>query len=131
MNPYAYIREQVILAIGTLVETGVVPNDMDFTNLTVEMPRDPTHGDMATNAALILTKQARMKPHEIATPLAAHLAELTEVTAANIAGPGFINLRLSDEFWRSQLADVLAAGPAYGNSNIASGAKINVEYVFD
>ncbi len=129
MNPYAYIREQVILAIGALAETGVVPNDMDFTNLTVEVPRDPTHGDMATNAALILTKQARMKPREIASPLAAHLAELTEVMAANIAGPGFINLRLSDEFWRSQLADVLAAGPAYGNSNIANGAKINVEYV--
>ncbi len=129
MNPYDYIREQVILAIGALADTGVVPTDMDFANLTVEVPRDPTHGDMATNAALILTKQARMKPREIAGPLAAHLAELTEVMAANIAGPGFVNLRLSDEFWRSQLADVLAAGPAYGNSNIAGGTKINVEYV--
>ncbi|SVD62199.1 uncharacterized protein METZ01_LOCUS415053, partial [marine metagenome] len=129
MNPYDYIREQVILAIGVLAETGVVPTDMDFTNLTVEVPRDPTHGDMATNAALILTKQARMKPREIAGPLAAYLAELTEVIAANIAGPGFVNLRLSDEFWRLQLADVLAAGSAYGNSNIAGGTKINVEYV--
>jgi arginyl-tRNA synthetase len=70
-----------------------------------------------------------MKPRDIAEPLAARLAELADVTAADIAGPGFINLRLSDAFWRARLGDVLAAGPAYGDSNAAAGARINVEYV--
>ena len=129
VNPYAYIREQVIAAIAALAEQGVLPKDMDFANLAVEAPRDPSHGDVATNAAMVLTKQARMKPRDIAEPLAARLGELDEVTAADIAGPGFINLRLSDEFWRARLGEVLAAGPDYGSSNIAAGARINVEYV--
>ncbi len=128
-NPYAYIREQVIAAIAALAEQGVLPGDMDLANLAVEAPRDPSHGDVATNAALVLTKQAHMKPRDIAEPLAARLAELADVTAADIAGPGFINLRLSDAFWRARLGDVLAAGPAYGDSNAAAGARINVEYV--
>ena len=128
-NPYAYIREQVIAAIAALAEQSVLPGDMDFANLAVEAPRDPSHGDVATNAALVLTKQARMKPRDIADPLAARLADLADVTAVDIAGPGFINLRLSDAFWRARLGDVLTAGPAYGDSKAANGAKINVEYV--
>ena len=129
MNPYAYIRAQVIEMIGGLADDGVVPAGMDFANLAVEAPRDPSHGDVATNAALVLTKQARMKPRDIAAPLAERLAGLEAVTAADIAGPGFINLRLADDFWRDRLGDVLAAGPAYGDSDIAAGTKINVEYV--
>jgi arginyl-tRNA synthetase len=102
---------------------------MDFANLAVEAPRDPSHGDVATNAALVLTKQAKMKPRDIAAPLAERLAGLEVVEAADIAGPGFINLRLSDDFWRARLGDVLRAGTAYGDSRIAAGEKINVEYV--
>ncbi len=75
MNPYAYIREQVIAMVGALADDGVLPAGMDFANLAVEAPRDPSHGDVATNAALVLTKQARMKPRDIATPLAERLAE--------------------------------------------------------
>lgn len=129
MNPYAYIREQVIASIAALAETGVLPSGMDLGNLAVEAPRDPSHGDVATNAALVLTKQAKMKPRDIAGPLAERLLAVKDVTAAEIAGPGFINLRLCDDFWRARLADVLAAGTAYGDSNVADGAKINVEYV--
>ena len=129
MNPYTYIREQVIIAIGALADSNFVPGDLDFTNLTIEAPRDPAHGDLATNAALILTKQVGLKPRDIAEFLITHLENLSEVTAANIAGPGFINLHLSDNFWRSQLTDVLIAGTSYGNSNLADGAKINIEYV--
>ncbi|MBT4491330.1 MAG: arginine--tRNA ligase [Rhodospirillaceae bacterium] len=129
MNPYAYIRKQVVAMVGGLADDGIVPAGMDFANLAVEAPRDPSHGDVATNAALVLTKQARMKPRDIATPLAERLAGLEHVTAAEIAGPGFINLRLSDAFWRARLGDVLAAGPSYGDQDVAGGAKVNVEYV--
>lgn len=129
MNPFNYIREQVIIAIGTLATSNFLPGDLDITNLTIESPRDPGHGDLATNAALILTKQAGMKPREIAESLIAYLTNLSEVTSADIAGPGFINLRLSDEFWRSQLADVLMTGTSYGNSKLGGGAKINIEYI--
>ncbi|MDP6690251.1 MAG: arginine--tRNA ligase [Alphaproteobacteria bacterium] len=129
MNPYAYIREQVIAMAGAMADEGVLPAGMDFANLAVEAPRDPSHGDVATNAALVLTKQAKMKPRDIAAPLAERLAGLEVVEAADIAGPGFINLRLSDDFWRARLGDVLRAGTAYGDSRIAAGEKINVEYV--
>ncbi|HJM94085.1 MAG: arginine--tRNA ligase [Alphaproteobacteria bacterium] len=129
MNPYAYIREQVVTTVGALADDGVLPAGMDFANLAVETPRDPSHGDVATNAALVLTKQAKMKPRDIATPLAERLANLEVVEAAEIAGPGFINLRLSDNFWRQRLVEVLVAGNAYGDSQLAGGEKINVEYV--
>ena len=129
MNPYAYIREQVIAMVGAMADDGILPAGLDVSHLAVEAPRDPSHGDMATNAALVLTKQAGMKPRDIAAPLAERLAGLDQVAAVDIAGPGFINLRLSDEFWRARLGDVLAAGAAYGDSNMAAGEKINVEYV--
>ncbi|MDP6874171.1 MAG: arginine--tRNA ligase [Alphaproteobacteria bacterium] len=129
MNPYAYIREQVIAMAGAMADDCILPAGMDFANLAVEAPRDPSHGDVATNAALVLTKQAKMKPRDIAAPLAERLAGLEVVEAADIAGPGFINLRLSDDFWRARLGDVLRAGTAYGDSRIAAGEKINVEYV--
>ena len=129
MNPYAYIREQVIAVVGALTDDGILPAGLDVSHLAVEVPRDSAHGDVATNAALVLTKQVGMKPRDIAAPLAERLAELDQVTGAEIAGPGFINLRLSDNFWRARLSDVLAAGPAYGDGNVAAGEKINIEYV--
>jgi len=129
MNPYAYIREQVVAMIDVLADDGILPAGMDFANLAVEAPRDPSHGDVATNAALVLTKQAKMKPRDIAAPLAGRLAGLEVVEAAEIAGPGFINLRLADDFWRERLKDVLGTGTAYGDSQLAAGEKINVEYV--
>ena len=121
MNPYAYIREQVVAMIDVLADDGILPAGMDFANLAVEAPRDPSHGDVATNAALVLTKQAKMKPRDIAAPLAGRLAGLEVVEAAEIAGPGFINLRLADDFWRERLKDVLGTGTAYGDSQLAAG----------
>ncbi len=129
MNPFTYIREQVIAMVGSLADDGVLPAGLDLSNLAVEAPRDSSHGDVATNAALVLTKQAGMKPRDIAAALAERLAGLGEVAAAEIAGPGFINLRLSAEFWRARLGDVLRSGIAYGDSQMAAGEKINIEYV--
>ena len=85
MNPYAFIREQVIVAVGALADGGVLPGGLDFATLAVEAPRDPSHGDVATNAALVLTKQAGMKPRDIAAPLAERLAALAEALDAVIA----------------------------------------------
>ncbi len=129
MNPYAYIREQVIAMVGDLADDGILPAGLDLSSLAVEPPRDPSHGDVATNAAMVLTKQAGMKPRDIAVPLAGRLLTLDQVEAAEVAGPGFINLRLSNDFWRARLGDVLAAGVAYGDSRFAAGEKINIEYV--
>jgi len=129
MNPYAYIREQVIAMVGDLADDGILPAGLDLSSLAVEPPRDPSHGDVATNAAMVLTKQAGMKPRDIAVPLAGRLLTLDQVEAAEVAGPGFINLRLWNDFWRARLGDVLAAGVAYGDSRFAAGEKINIEYV--
>ena len=86
MNLFAEIRHLIIATLEQMVAQEALPATLNFDPITAEPPRDAAHGDMATNAALILTKQARMKPREIASPLAAHLAELTEVMTANIAG---------------------------------------------
>ena len=129
MNPYTYIREQVIIAIGLLTVSNSSTSKLDYTNLTIEAPRDPTHGDLATNAALILNKQVGIKPRDLAESLVAYLVKLPEVTTANIAGPGFINLGLSDDFWRAQLIDILLTGSSYGDSDMAAGTRINIEYV--
>ncbi|MDP6345242.1 MAG: arginine--tRNA ligase, partial [Alphaproteobacteria bacterium] len=129
MNPYADIREQVIALIEGLSADGTLAGELDCAGVTVEAPRDPSHGDMATNAALVLAKQARMKPRDIAEPLAAGLAALDAVEAAEVAGPGFINLRLSDGFWRGCLLQVLDAGTTYGDSSLGAGRPVNVEYI--
>jgi len=95
----------------------------------VEAPRDVTHGDLATNAAMVLSKPAGMKPRDLAELLVPKLIAHHEVLGAEIAGPGFINLRLTEAFWRDRLKDVLIAGPAYGESDEGKGKRVNVEYV--
>jgi arginyl-tRNA synthetase len=95
----------------------------------VEPPRDPAHGDLSTNAALVLSKDAGLKPRDFAQHLANGLAKLPSVTEATVAGPGFVNLRLKDDIWREQLRGVLAAGTAYGDSGLGQSEKVNVEYV--
>ena len=97
--------------------------------VTVEPPRDTSHGDVATNAAMVVAKPAGMKPRDVADMLAERLGEHPEVAAVTVAGPGFVNLRLVDEFWRAQLREVLSAGADYGSSDIGAGAAVNVEYV--
>ncbi len=102
---------------------------LDRKNVTVEPPRDPSHGDMATNAAMVLAKPAGMNPRALADLLVAQLAALDEVAAAEIAGPGFINLRLSDDAWRRELALIHDEGARYGRSVMGAGRTVNIEYV--
>lgn len=125
MNLFKYFREEIIAALARLD----LPAGLDTGKVTAEPPREEAHGDVATNAAMVLSKAAGMKPRDLAEKLAEQLRAHPAVTAVEIAGPGFINLRLVDSFWAERLADVLRAGPAYGDSDMGGGRPVNVEYV--
>lgn len=128
MNLYETMLGRVREALARLAERGELPRDLDTSRVVVEPPRDPAHGQMATNAALVLTKQARRKPLEIARLLAAELASLPEVERAEAAPPGFVNLVLADDLWREQIRTVLQHGPDYGRCDLGRGERVNVEY---
>ncbi len=129
MNVFRHFERTVIGALHRLARDGALPAGLALDRVAVEPPRAASHGDVATNAALVLAKQAAMTPRAIAELLAPVLADDPSVSAAEIAGPGFINLRLADDYWRARLAEILLAGVAYGNSEIGAGEKVNVEFV--
>ena len=129
MNIFNEIRARVIAALESQAEAGALPDGLDHRRVIVEPPRDASHGDMATNAAMVLAKPAGMKPRDIADGLAAALLQDAAVQTAEVAGPGFINLRLDPALWQRCLGDVLAEGPGYGGSVSGGGEKVNVEYV--
>ena len=128
MNLFADIRELVVASLTSLAEAGSLPADLDFGNVAVEPPRDAAHGDMATNAAMALAKPAKMKPRDIAGLLAPLLEADDRVVGADIAGPGFINLRLDPAIWLTVIAEALAKGADFGRSE-SNGKRVNVEYV--
>lgn len=130
MNLFQHFQAEVTRQIDALIVEGALPAGLDTTRLTVEPPRDTSHGDITTNAAMVLAKPAGMKPRDIADKLAAKLDALPEVTETAVAGPGFINMRLADDFWHARLAEILTTGTAYGDSDFGKAAgKVNVEYV--
>ncbi|WP_299473737.1 arginine--tRNA ligase [uncultured Paracoccus sp.] len=129
MNLFADIRAVVTGAIDRMMAAGELPLGLDLKNVTVEPPRDAAHGDMATNAAMVLAKPAQMKPRDIAEKLAAHLTGDARITSAEVAGPGFINLRLDPSVWQGVIRGALAAPEGYGRSDLGQGIKINVEFV--
>jgi arginyl-tRNA synthetase len=129
MNLFTDIRTLVIASLDAMVSEGALPEGLDFRNVAVEPPRDAAHGDMATNAAMVLAKPAKMKPRDIADTLAAKLAADPRITNAEVAGPGFLNLRLSDDVWQQVVRGVLAAGTDFGRSAMGQDKKVNVEYV--
>ncbi len=129
MTLYTRFAAHVAAALDTLVAAGTLPADLDRRNVTVEPPRDVTHGDLATNAAMVLAKPAKTNPRTLAEALAAELGTLDEVAEATVAGPGFINLRLTDAAWRDELTQIAAAGDDYGRSTSGKGVRVNVEYV--
>ena len=129
MNIFADIRETVIAALEAMVQAGDLPEGLNFAPITTEPPRDAAHGDMATNAAMVLAKPAKMKPRDIAEALAAKLAEDDRITSAEVAGPGFLNLRLAPSVWQGIAGAVLATGTDFGRGSLGAGQKVNVEYV--
>tara|TARA_R110002033_G_scaffold46627_2_gene91404 strand:- start:739 stop:2481 length:1743 start_codon:yes stop_codon:yes gene_type:complete len=129
MNLFADIRTLVLSTLDALVAEGFLPTDLDFDAITVEPPRDASHGDMATNAAMVLAKPAGMKPRDIAEKLAGKLAQDPRITAADVAGPGFLNLRLDAGVWQRVVGAVLAQGTDFGRGDLGQGKRVNVEYV--
>jgi arginyl-tRNA synthetase len=116
-------------ALDVLVVAGHLPQGLDRGNVTVEPPRDPSHGDLATNAAMVLAKPAGMNPRALAELLSVELAKIDGVSAVEIAGPGFINLRLDASIWLAELAEIAAKGDDYGRSDMGAGKTVNIEYV--
>ncbi|HYM01933.1 MAG TPA: arginine--tRNA ligase [Stellaceae bacterium] len=129
MNLFSHFGDVVAGEIAALVAQGAVPSDLDTSRIAVEPPRDPAHGDISTNAAMVLAKPAGMAPRALAALLIDRLKAQPDVIGAEIAGPGFINLRLADRFWHERLADILRAGAAYGDSALGADKPVNVEYV--
>ena len=129
MNLFADIRALVLSDLAAMVEAGELPAGLSFDNVTVEPPRDAAHGDMATNAAMVLAKPAGLKPRDIAEGLAARLSADARITGAEVAGPGFLNLRLAPVTWQNVVGAVLSKGTAFGRSELGAGKKVNVEYV--
>jgi arginyl-tRNA synthetase len=129
MDLFADIRGLVLGAIDTLAASGALPAGLDMAGVSVEPPRDPSHGDMATNAAMVLAKPAAMKPRDIAALLAERLLADPRVTAAEVAGPGFLNLRLAAGAWQAALRTALTEGAAFGRADIGQGTRVNIEFV--
>ncbi|SFA76932.1 arginyl-tRNA synthetase [Poseidonocella pacifica] len=129
MNLFTDMRALVIDCIDVLAARGDLPEGLNHGNVAVEPPRDAAHGDMATNAAMVLAKPAGLKPREIAEKLSALIAADDRVIEASVAGPGFINLRLAPSVWQNVVGQVLSDGEAFGRLTIGQGERVNVEYV--
>jgi len=123
---YAALLDGVL---DELVSESALPAGLDRKNVTVEPPRDAAHGDLATNAAMVLAKPAAVNPRALAELIKPKLEALPPVTSVEIAGPGFINLRLKPDAWRDELRTILKQGDAYGTSTVGGNERVNVEYV--
>lgn len=102
---------------------------VDLSRITVEPPRDASHGDLATNAAMVLAKPTGQNPRALAERIVAELSKDADVAKADVAGPGFVNMKLKDDFWRALLVNVIGQGSDYGRQALGAGKKVNVEYV--
>lgn len=129
MNVFSFVRGELDAALDRLVAAGTLPVDLARDRIAVEPPRDASHGDVATNAAMVLSKAAGRKPRDLAEAIASELSGIAAIQAADVAGPGFINLRLADTVWTRVVRTVLEEGTAYGNGPRRDDGPVNVEYV--
>ncbi len=129
MNLFTDYAAVLKAALAELTDAGTLPAGLSHANVTVEPPRDASHGDLATNAAMVLAKPAGMNPRALAEALVAALRTKPGIAAAEVAGPGFINLKLADSVWHAQINAMLGAGSDYGRSTVGQAKRINVEYV--
>ena len=129
MSLYAHFAALLDGVLDELESEGALPGGPNRRAVAVEPPRDPAHGDLATNAAMVLAKGAGTNPRALAALIAPKIEQLPDVTSVEVAGPGFINIRLSPEAWRAELETILAEGDAYGRSAIGKDERVNVEYV--
>ena len=129
MNVFSLVAAEISAAIATLVEQGVFAASPDLSRLAIEPPRDASHGDVACNAAMVLCKEAGLKPRDLADKLIGVLAGSKLLVKAEIAGPGFINLSLRPSIWGEVLARVLADPQAHARADVGKGVMVNIEYV--
>ncbi len=129
MNLFTDYAAVLKAALAELTDAGTLPAGLSLANVTVEPPRDASHGDLATNAAMVLAKPAGLNPRTLAEALVATLRTKPGIAATEVAGPGFINLKLADSVWHAQINAMLNAGTDYGRSTLGAGKHINVEYV--
>ena len=129
MNIFQYFESEFARILAELVGQGLLPENLDAGRVVFELPREAAHGDLATNAAMILAKPAQKSPRDLAAVFASEFTKIDGVTGVDIAGPGFINLRVSPILWARQITDIVKAGAHYGRSQIGAGAHVNVEFV--
>ena len=129
MDIFNEIRILVLESLDSMVAEGLLKANLDYSNVAVEPPRDPAHGDMATNAALVLAKLAKIPPREIAEILRLRISTDNRIKNIDVAGPGFLNIRLNNEILHDTVLKCLSNGEEYGKSNIGRGKRVNVEYV--
>ncbi len=129
MNIFNHFKDVVKVTIQELAEAGALPAGLDLGAVNVEPPRDASHGDLSTNAAMVLAKPAGAKPRDIAEKIAVALRGGADIASVEVAGPGFINLRLQDSFWQARVPEILLEGLGYGASDMGGGEAVNVEYV--
>jgi arginyl-tRNA synthetase len=127
LSLYAHYSELLDEILDQLMSEGALPADANRKAVAVEPPRDQSHGDLATNAAMVLAKAAGTNPRALAGLIGPKLEALPGVTSVEVAGPGFINIRLGDGSWRDELTTILADGERYGLSSIGDNERVNVE----
>jgi len=129
MNVFGEIRNLVIASLEKMQVSGDLPDGLSFDLVAVEPPKNPDHGDMATNAAMVLSSPSMKKPLDIAKKLLMYLKESPLISDVDIAGPGFLNINLEPDVWGMVLRTILKDPKAYGRSNIGDAKTVNVEYV--
>ena len=129
MNIFRYFESEFTRILAELIGQGLLPENLDAGRVVFELPRDVSHGDLATNAAMILAKPAQKLPRDLAALFAAEFAKIDGVSGVEIAGPGFVNLRVLPILWARSIAEIVKAGGQYGRSQIGEGAHVNVEFV--
>ena len=129
MNLFSDIRSLVICCLDAMARDGALPKGLDYANVAVEPPRDAAHGDMATNAAMVLAKPSGLKPRQIAEALAERLLDDGRISGADVAGPGFLNLRLAPSVWQGVVMTALEQVSGFGRASLGAGVRVNVEFV--
>jgi arginyl-tRNA synthetase len=129
MNIFADVENKVKAALAALKSEGKLPADLDIPQPQADAPRDPTHGDVAINTAMVLAKAAKMKPRDIAELLKAKLMGEASILKVDVAGPGFLNITFKPEIWHGLIRDILKHGDMFGAGGLSKGEKVNLEYV--
>ena len=129
MNIFFYFETAFQIIIDKLSDDNLLPKDIDVSRVVFELPREASHGDIATNAAMVLAKQVGNSPRNLAKLFATELKTISGVTNVKIAGPGFLNIEVEEKLWTKEIANILTAGSSYGKSKIGAGKPVNIEFV--